>query len=398
MRLAIFSTYGLAEAHPEPAADDHRLDVEQVDRRGDPGAERLERLVDQLLGELVVVVERPLPDPAREPVAAALLHDLEQLRRARRPRARCAPGPPSRRGRRRPPCSRGARRGSACRRSLTTMWPISPAAPRPVQRLPSRISPPPTPVPQKTPSIESYGLPAPSLNSALVATSTSLPIRTCAPSASESVGPSGKLPSQPGQVAGLGDVAGLLVRVARRADADPGERVGLHAGGFGRLDQRLGHLGGDVRGPALGRRRAARLAADLAGRADDRRLDLRPAEVDAPAQGVVASSRPASARVYSSEPVEVGEVVGLRDAVDADLRGAADQAADPGRRTRRCSARRSASPKRRRRLPLLDRHELVRGIDRRRWAAAFLKRYEPEVELSFPPRPMQRLLIALFAR
>ena len=45
---AILLDVRLAEAHAEPAADDHRLDVEQVDRGGDAGAERLERLVDQL--------------------------------------------------------------------------------------------------------------------------------------------------------------------------------------------------------------------------------------------------------------------------------------------------------------------------------------------------------------
>ena len=82
---------------------------------------------------------------------------------------------------------------------FTTMWPISPAAPRPSQRLPSRISPPPTPVPQNTPSSDRYGLPAPSSNSALVATSTSLPSRTGAPSAFSSHGPSSNDPSQPGR-------------------------------------------------------------------------------------------------------------------------------------------------------------------------------------------------------
>ena len=54
----------LAEADAEAAADDHRFGVEQVDRRGDAGAERLDRAVDQLLGEVVAVVERPLPDSA----------------------------------------------------------------------------------------------------------------------------------------------------------------------------------------------------------------------------------------------------------------------------------------------------------------------------------------------
>ena len=36
--------------------------------------------------------------------------------------------------------------------SLTTTWPISAAAPRPIQGLPWRMIPPPTPVPQQTPS------------------------------------------------------------------------------------------------------------------------------------------------------------------------------------------------------------------------------------------------------
>ena len=60
----------LAEADAEAAADDHRLGVEQVDRRGDPGAERLDRAVDQLLGEVVAVVERALPDAAGQPLVS----------------------------------------------------------------------------------------------------------------------------------------------------------------------------------------------------------------------------------------------------------------------------------------------------------------------------------------
>ena len=47
---------------------------------------------------------------------------------------------------------------------------------------------------------------------------------------------------------------------------------------------------------------------------------------------------------------------------------------------------------------LFNRRGLPRGLTGIRWAADFLKRYEREVELSFPPRPLQRLLIALFAR
>src|ERR1700691_381699 len=85
----------------------------------------------------------------------------------------------------------------------TTTCPISPAPPRPVQGLPSRIRPPPTPVPQNTPSSELYGRPAPSLNSASVATCTSLPTATLQPSASASVLASGNVPSQPGRLRAL---------------------------------------------------------------------------------------------------------------------------------------------------------------------------------------------------
>src|SRR3954453_1454097 len=64
---------------------------------------------------------------------------------------------------------------------FTTMCPISAAAPRPFQGLPFRTMPPPTPVPQNTPRIDLYGFPAPSLNSASVATLTSLPSDTGTP-------------------------------------------------------------------------------------------------------------------------------------------------------------------------------------------------------------------------
>src|ERR1700732_4967981 len=82
----------------------------------------------------------------------------------------------------------------------TTTCPISPAPPRPLHTCPSRIRPPPTPVPQNTPSSELYGRPAPSSNSATVATSTSLPSLTSHPSAAPSAAPSGKDPSQPGRL------------------------------------------------------------------------------------------------------------------------------------------------------------------------------------------------------
>src|ERR1700750_2084841 len=71
--------HAFAEADAEAAPEDHRFDVEQVDRGGDAGAERLDRALDQLLGELVPVVERALPDAAGQPRFVVLLHQLEEV-------------------------------------------------------------------------------------------------------------------------------------------------------------------------------------------------------------------------------------------------------------------------------------------------------------------------------
>ena len=139
---------------------------------------------------------------------------------------RAAPRSPSPPARRRPPCSPGARRGSLAPPRLTTMWPISPAAPRPSQGLPSRISPPPTPVPQKTPSsgrraCRRRGGTRP----------RSRPGRRCRPgpwcrAPLRALSASGKLPSQPGRLRALRDDAGLLVGVAGRADPDARQVAG----------------------------------------------------------------------------------------------------------------------------------------------------------------------------
>src|SRR3954447_581888 len=69
---------GLAELGTHPAAEDHGLDVEQVDRAGRRGGDRGVRAVDDLGRDLVAVLEGARPDPGGQPVAAALLHQLEQ--------------------------------------------------------------------------------------------------------------------------------------------------------------------------------------------------------------------------------------------------------------------------------------------------------------------------------
>src|SRR5919108_5727494 len=99
---------------------------------------------------------------------------------------------------------------------LTTMCPISPAPPRPSQSLPSNTTPPPTPVPQKTPRIELYGRPAPSSNSASVATLTSLESPTGAVSAASSFSASAYAPSQSGRLR-------ALVTVPASSSTTPGD-------------------------------------------------------------------------------------------------------------------------------------------------------------------------------
>ena len=124
-------------------------------------------------------------------------------------------------------------------------------------------------------------MPAPSSNSASVATWTSLPSQTGAPHASSSARAQVEGAAPAGQVHRARDGARVVVDLARRADADARERGGLDAAPRGRVAQRAGDLGRDV-GRAAGRgRRAARLAGDLAGLVDDDRLDLGAAEIDA---------------------------------------------------------------------------------------------------------------------
>ena len=167
---------------------------------------------------------------------------------------------------------------------LTTMWPISPAAPRPSQGLPSRTRPPPTPVPQKTPIRLWNSRPAPRWNSASVATWTSLPTRTSVPSASFKRLASGKLPSQPGRLRAPETTPVF-------SSASPGEptptpsSAAVSTPACSAASRSAAAISSATScGPPLvgvGRRD---FAPDLAAGVDDRGLDLRPAEVDAAAQ------------------------------------------------------------------------------------------------------------------
>src|SRR4051812_4093785 len=69
----------VAEADPEPAAEHDRLDVEQVHGRRDARTERLDGAVDEPHRHRVMADERAGPDAAGQPLAALLLHDLEEV-------------------------------------------------------------------------------------------------------------------------------------------------------------------------------------------------------------------------------------------------------------------------------------------------------------------------------
>ena len=181
-------------------------------RGRDAGAERLDGLVDQLGRELVVALERVRPDRARQPRAAALLHQLEQVGRAVPSRPPCAPGPPSRRGRRTPPCSRAGRTGSArrrsrrpCARSRRRRRARATACRRGSGRRRRRS-------PRTRRAATSYGRPAPSSNSASVATWTSLPTNTVRPELGGERRPEREAAVPAGQVARARDRAGLRRR------------------------------------------------------------------------------------------------------------------------------------------------------------------------------------------
>ena len=218
----------LAEAHPEPAADDHRLGVEQVDRRGDPGAERLERPLHQLLGKRVGMLQRSLPDAAREAVLSVLLHDLEELRRL-------AGGVVAAR----------LRLHRATARIGLHAAPAAARTERPalldhhVADLTRRATPDPS-LAVEDQAAADPGAPEDPEDRPVRLAGAELELRVGGDvdvvrdphRRPESVGKrraERKASLPPGRLPRLGDVAGLLVGVARRADPDPGQRVGLHA-------------------------------------------------------------------------------------------------------------------------------------------------------------------------
>ncbi len=162
---------GMAEADPQTAADDHPLDVEQVDRRGDARAERARRHGRSAArASLSLALERTRPDATRQARPAVLLHQLEEIGLAPLLDAACARALPSLRAPRTPPCSRAARMCSAprrsprpCDRSRPRRLARATACRRGSARRPRRC-------PRRRRAASHTARPAPSSNSASVAT------------------------------------------------------------------------------------------------------------------------------------------------------------------------------------------------------------------------------------
>src|SRR5205823_2558825 len=70
---------GLAEAVAEAAADDDRLQVEQVLGVGHRDPQGLDGVVDQPLGHLVLAFQGGRDHTAGQAIAASVGHDLEEL-------------------------------------------------------------------------------------------------------------------------------------------------------------------------------------------------------------------------------------------------------------------------------------------------------------------------------
>ena len=154
---------------------------------------------------------------------------------------------------------------------LTTMWPISPAAPRPSHGLPPRMIPPPTPVPHQTPSRESERLAGTEAELAFDRDLDVVAEPDLSPQRLRQVSPSGKLPSQPGRLRAPETMPVL-------PSASPGEPTPTpcRASGFTPAAEAASRNASsiasrDIGGTARGRRRVARFAEDLSGGVDDRR-------------------------------------------------------------------------------------------------------------------------------
>jgi hypothetical protein len=271
---------GFAEPHPDPAADHHRLGIEQVGGGGDPGPERLDRAVDQLRRKRVICMKRPLPDATGQAVAAALVHDLEQVRL--RSGLVLAPGL----GLHRRPAGVGLHASAPAAGALGAAL-----LHHHVADLAGRPAPKPGPVVDHDPAADTGSPEHPEKRPVGTARAQlrlrrrgDLDVVPHRHRRAEGLGQPGterkaSLPAR--EVAGLGHRAAALVHLAGRAHPDPEQGGGIDPGVAGRLGHRLRHLGGHVLGPTCGGSGPASLGDHLPAAVDGGGLNLGSAEVDA---------------------------------------------------------------------------------------------------------------------
>src|SRR5215203_628281 len=273
----------LAEADAEATAEDYGFGVEQVDGGGDPGPECLDCALDQLFGEVVAVVQRPLPDAAGQARFAVLLHQLEEV--GLLSLFVLAP----RLGFHRRAAGVGLEAALAAAGALGAAAlddDVADLARSPATQPGLSVEDEPT-ADAGAPEDPDQALELPPGAEVELGFGRDLDVVADLHLGSERVAEvlgerEAALPAW--EVAGSRDDAGLLVCVAGGADPDPDQVLGLDAGGLRRLAQRLRHRRGYVLRPAAGRRRSPRLADRLASPVDYRRLDLGAAEVDATTQ------------------------------------------------------------------------------------------------------------------
>ncbi len=178
----------------------------------------------------------------------------------------------------------------------TTTWPISPAAPRPSHRSPLENE-----------TAAHAGAPEDAEDGPKRPPGAELELRVGRDVdvvADTDVGPESpcqrlaeRVAARPiGEVAGVRDDPGLLVGVAGRADAHARKVRRLHTRGFGGLVECADHRLSHILRAALRGRRVTRLSGDLAVGCDDRRLDLRSAEIDSPAKRLLFGHMPSLGR------------------------------------------------------------------------------------------------------
>src|SRR3954447_21027769 len=273
----------VAETHAEPAAEHDRLDVEQVHRRGDAGAERRDGAVDEPHRHRVLAHQRAGPDATGQAFASPLLHDLEEVRLLALADELASAGlhrAAARVGLHAALAAAGALRSAHLDHHVADLA-------RGVAAEPELAVEHDAAADARAPEHAEQRAVAPAGAERRLGHGGDVDVVAERHGRAEIVlqcrGERERaLPA--GQVARARDRAALVVHVAGRAHADRGQLARVRAGGRGGAADRLGDRGGDVRRAARRRGRRPLVADDGVALVHDDRLDLRATEVDARAQ------------------------------------------------------------------------------------------------------------------